>query len=87
MDLPESAEPTIPRRGNDKATATAAAAQKLVSGYAVSHPDRPAKRAARRPPFAKAGYSMIRKSGYRFSLATNARRCAEIMLKQKDRAG
>jgi hypothetical protein len=40
---------------------------------------------------------MIRKSmpsgydpmgGYRFSLATNAERvCAEIMLKQKDRAG
>jgi hypothetical protein len=32
--------------------------------------------------------SMIRKSGYRFSLATNAERvCAEIMLKQNDRAG
>ena len=30
------------------------------------------------------GYSMIRKSGYRFSLATNADRvCAEIMLKQR----
>src|SRR6266699_1482353 len=30
---------------------------------------------------------MIRKSGNRFSLATNAERvCAEIMLKQKDRA-
>jgi hypothetical protein len=30
---------------------------------------------------------MIRKSGHRFSLATNAERvCAEIMLKQKDRA-
>jgi hypothetical protein len=29
-------------------------------------------------------YSMIRKSGYRFSLATNAERvCAEIMLKQR----
>ena len=29
--------------------------------------------------------SMIRKSGYRFSLATNAERvCAEIMLKQED---
>jgi hypothetical protein len=28
---------------------------------------------------------MIRKSGYRFSVATNAERvCAEIMLKQKD---
>jgi hypothetical protein len=28
---------------------------------------------------------MIRKSGHRFSLATNAERvCAEIMLKQKD---
>jgi len=32
--------------------------------------------------------SMIRKSGCRFFLATNAERvCAEIMLKQKDRAG
>jgi hypothetical protein len=31
---------------------------------------------------------MIRKSGYRFSLATNAERvCAEIMLKQEGRAG
>src|SRR5207302_244029 len=31
--------------------------------------------------------SMIRKSGYRFSLAQNPERiCAEIMLKQKDRA-
>ena len=31
--------------------------------------------------------SMIRKSGYRFSLATNAERvCAEIMLKQEARA-
>src|ERR1700712_3779284 len=31
---------------------------------------------------------MIRKSGHRFSLATNTERvCAEIMLKQKDRAG
>jgi hypothetical protein len=31
---------------------------------------------------------MIRKSGYRFSLATNAERvCEEIMLEQKDRAG
>jgi hypothetical protein len=31
---------------------------------------------------------MIRKSGYRFSLATDAERvCAEIMLKQKVRAG
>src|SRR5882724_7537056 len=31
--------------------------------------------------------SMIRKSGHRFSLATNAERvCAEIMLKQEDRA-
>jgi hypothetical protein len=30
-------------------------------------------------------YSMIRKSGYRFSLATNAQRvCAEIMLKSKE---
>jgi hypothetical protein len=30
---------------------------------------------------------MIRKSGYRFSLATNAERvCAEIMLKQEARA-
>jgi len=31
--------------------------------------------------------AMIRKSGYRFSLATNAKRLREIMLKQKDRAG
>jgi hypothetical protein len=32
--------------------------------------------------------SMIRKIGYRFSLATYAKGvCAEIMLKQKDRAG
>jgi hypothetical protein len=31
---------------------------------------------------------MIRKSGYRFSFATNAKGVyAEIMLKQKDRAG
>jgi hypothetical protein len=31
---------------------------------------------------------MIRKSGNRFSLATNAERvCAEIMLKQQTRAG
>jgi hypothetical protein len=31
---------------------------------------------------------MIRKSGHRFSLATNAKGvCAEIMLNQKDRAG
>jgi hypothetical protein len=33
-------------------------------------------------------WSMIRKSGHRFSLATNAERvCAAIMLKQKDRLG
>jgi hypothetical protein len=35
-----------------------------------------------------ANSSMIRKSGHRFSLATNAEGvCAEIMLNQKDRAG
>ena len=37
-----------------------------------------------RAPFLEVPLSMIRKSGYRFSLATNAERvCAEIMLKSK----
>jgi hypothetical protein len=38
-----------------------------------------------RPNYEFAALSMIRKSGYRFSLATNAERvCAEIMLKQDE---
>jgi PAS domain S-box-containing protein len=56
-------------------------------GRALSRP--PAEPSSQISSTERFGWSMIRKSGHRFSLATNAERvCAEIMLKQEeDRAG